>query len=159
TAPLAFNVEDLLNNGVTLLGGGPNASVNIVGDGTGQLTIGPQLGDALARLTGDGLGNFGVSLGTIATARVDAGGQPILFRGTSTGNEADDTPIGSTEALVSFPGAATLFDVTGLGSSPLLFDPLGAGQAVKVLATAADTAFSVTQSDTSTLVAVTDQTT
>src|SRR5262249_31487486 len=113
----------------------------------------------LARLTGDGLGNFGVSLGTIATARVDAGGQPILFRGTSTGNEADDTPIGSTEALVSFPGSPTLFDVPGLGTSPLLFDPVGSGQAVKVLATTADTAFDVTQTTTDTLVAVTDQST
>jgi hypothetical protein len=160
STPLAFNVPDLLNNGVTLLGGGPNASANIVGDGTtGQLTIVPQLGDALAHLTGDGLGNNGVSLGTIASARVDANGQPILFRGTSTGNEADDTPIGSTEALVSFPGAGTLFDVTGLGTSPLLFDPIGSGQAVKVLATTDDTAFDVTQTTTNTVVAVTDQTT
>ena len=58
-------------------------------------SIAPQSGGSFARLSGDGLGNQGVSLGTVAAASVDAGGQPVLFRGTSA---ADAAPAAATPA-------------------------------------------------------------
>ena len=159
TAPLAFSVPEILNSGVTLLGGGPGASVSITGDGSGQLTIVPQFGDSLPLLTGDGLGNGGVSLGSIASTFVDANSQGVLFSGTSTADEADYTPIGADEGLVTFPGADTQFDVNGLGTNPLLFDEFGSGNLFKVIGSSDPTTFNVSQSGANTVVAVTDVTT
>jgi hypothetical protein len=158
-APLAFNIPDVLNTGVTVFGGGPNASAHIVGDGSGQLTIVPQIADSLPQLTGDGLGNGGVSLGSIASASVTAGSQSVLFRGTGSAGEADYTPIGADEGLVALTGTETLYDVSNLGGSPLLFDPIGPRSVLKVIATPDDTAFNVSQAGDSTVVAVRDVTT
>ena len=158
TAPLAFSVPEILNSGVTLLGGGPDASVAITGDGSGQLTIVPQLGDSLPLLTGDGLGNKGVSLGSIAYTSVNANQEGVLFQGTSTADEDDYTPIGSDEGLVEFPGADTQYDVNGLGGNPLLFDEFGSGNLFKVIGTPDDNAFNVSQAGANTIVAVSDLT-
>jgi hypothetical protein len=155
-APIAFNVHDVLNSGVTLFGGGPNASAAITGDGSGQLTIVPQRGDSLALLTGDGIGNAGVSLGSVASVFVNANSQPVLFRGTALAGEADYTPIGADEGLVAFPGTATVYDVSTLGGSPLAFDQLGQGNVLKVIGPPDDTAFSVTQAGDNTVAAVRD---
>jgi hypothetical protein len=142
--------------GVSVLGGGPNATAFLNGDGSGPLTISPQYENSLGTVSGDGLGV--VFLGNIATAEVNAGGASVLFSGTSTGLETDYTPIAANEGLVAFPGSNTLFDVFHL-AAPLAFDEVGSGNLFKVLATTDPTAFNVTQAGPDTIVATTDSAT
>jgi hypothetical protein len=146
--PIAFGSE-------TVIGGGPGASAQVIGDGSSTLTVSPAYEGFLANLVGDGIFGAGVFLSNIATANVLAGGADVLFSGTSTGLETDYTPIGPDEGLVTFPGAQTLYDVVDL-TAPLAFDQIGTGNLFKVFATANSTAFRVSQSGTDTLVATTE---
>ena len=117
---------------MTVLGGGSGATAYINGDGSSELTIMAFVNN-FAGLSGDGLGSTGVFLGNISDAEVDAGLASVLFMYTTFAFEADYTPIGADEGVVSFPGLETLFDVFDL-TAPLAFDEGGPQNVLKVFA-------------------------